>query len=235
MKKFWNFAESGEGRTLYLEGAISDETWWGDEVTPAAFKAELSAGSGDITVWINSPGGDVFAASEIYTALKEYSGQVTVKVSALAASAASVVAMAGDTVLMSPVAYMVIHNPATIAIGDSEEMRRAIAMLDEIKEGIVNAYEAKSGLPRAEISRLMDIESCLNAKKAVELGFADGILYGENAVQDSGEPVLFSRSSVMNSIVAKLPQKPSKGWVDIKKKAAWLEQYRANHNNFGGK
>lgn len=233
MKKFWNFAESGEERTLYLEGAISDETWWGDEVTPAAFRAELSAGTGDIVVWINSPGGDVFAASEIYTALKEYSGRVTVKVSALAASAASVVAMAGDTVLMSPAAYMVIHNPATIAIGDSEEMRRAIAMLDEIKEGIVNAYEAKSGLPRAEISRLMDIESCLNAKKAVELGFADGLLYESPAAVNNVQPVLFSRSSVMNSIMAKFPQKP--GWVNINDRAAWLAQYRANHNDFGGK
>lgn len=207
MNKFWNFSNSEDNRTLYLEGAISDETWWGDEVTPAVFKAELNTLKGDITVWINSPGGDVFAASEIYTALKEYEGKITVKISALAASAASVIAMAGDEVFMSPVAFMVIHNPATIAIGDSEEMKRAIAVLDEIKSGIVNVYERKTGLSREEISHMMDIESCLNAQKAVELGFADGILYDEQAVQNSCSPILFSRSSVMNSIINKMPKK----------------------------
>lgn len=225
MNKFWDFTESDGERELFLEGAISDETWWGDEVTPAAFKAELSSGKGNITVWINSPGGDVFAASEIYTALKEYPGKVTVKISALAASAASIIAMAGSEILMSPVAYMVIHNPSTIAIGDSEEMRRAIATLDEVKEGIINAYEAKTKLPREEISQMMSRESCLNAKKAVELGFADGILYSEGTVEDTKAPVLFSRSTVMNSILAKLPPKPnSPGWVKVRDKLSWLAQ-----------
>lgn len=223
MNKFWNFTESDGEREFFLEGAISDETWWGDEVTPAAFKAELSSSKGNITVWINSPGGDVFAASEIYTALKEYPGKVTVKISALAASAASIVAMAGAEILMSPVAYMVIHNPSTIAIGDSEEMRRAIATLDDVKEGIINAYEAKTKLPREEISAMMSRESCLNAKKAVELGFADGILYSEGAVEDTKAPVLFSRSTIMNSILAKLPPKPNPpGWVKVQDKLAWL-------------
>lgn len=158
-------------------------------------------------MWINSPGGDVFAASEIYTALKEYPNKVTVKISALAASAASIVAMAGDEILMSPVAYMVIHNPATIAIGDSEGMRRTIAMLDEIKEGIINAYAAKTKLPRTELSLMMSDETCLNAKKAVELGFADGLLYEDAAVTNITEPVLFSRTAVMNSLLGKLPHK----------------------------
>jgi len=206
MTRFWNFDNRGNERVLFLEGAIADETWYGDEVTPQMFKSELQSGSGDITVWINSPGGDVFAASEIYTALKEYPGRVTVKISALAASAASIVAMAGDSVLMSPVAYMVIHNPATIAIGDSEEMRRAIATLDEVKEGIINAYAVKTKLPRTELSRLMDIESCLNAKKAVELGFADALLYDSPTVTGVTSPILFSRSTVLNSLIGKLPQ-----------------------------
>jgi len=203
MNRFWNFIE-GEGgaRELRLEGPISDTTWWGDEVTPAAFKADLAAGSGPITVWINSPGGCVFAAAEIYTALKEYPGKVTVKVDGMCASAASVVAMAGAEVLMSPVSYMVIHNPSTIAVGDSGEMLRTKATLDEIKEGIINAYQAKTGLPRDEISRLMDEESCFNAKKAVQLGFADGVLYDG---EDASAPVLFSRMGVMNSLLAKLP------------------------------
>lgn len=206
MNKFWNFS-SGDGgeRVLRLDGTISDETWWGDEVTPAAFQSELLSGSGDVTVWINSPGGDVFAAAQIYNMLREYSGRVTVKVDGLAASAASVIAMAGDETLMSPVSYMVIHNPATIAIGDSEEMLRAKAMLDEIKEGIINAYEAKTGLDRAEISRLMNEESCFNAKKAVDLGFADGILYTENQVAASLEPIIFSRIAATNSLLSKLP------------------------------
>jgi len=213
MNKFWNFTQGENGeRTLRLDGAISEETWWGDEITPAAFKKELAAGSGDITVWINSPGGDVFAAAQIYNALKEYggkNGKVTIKVDGLAASAASVIVMAGNETLMSPVSYMVIHNPATIAIGDSEEMLRAKEMLDEIKEGIINAYEAKTGLGRTKISNLMNEESCFNAKKAVELGFADGILYTEGAATaaaDNSASVMFSRTLATNSLLSKLPK-----------------------------
>jgi ATP-dependent Clp protease protease subunit len=184
-----------------LIGPISDETWFGDEITPAAFKADLAAGQGDITVWINSPGGCVFAAAEIYDALKEYPGKVSVKITGMCASAASVIAMAGAEVLMSPVSYMVIHNPATVAIGDSDEMLRAKATLDEIKEGIINAYEAKTRLPRAQISQLMNEESCFNARKAMQLGFADGMLYGDD---DNSQPVLFSRATVTNSLAQKL-------------------------------
>lgn len=122
-RKFWNWVknegELGIERTLFLNGEISDETWYGDEVTPKLFKDELNSGDGDITVWINSPGGDVFAAAQIYNMLRDYKGRVTVKIDGLAASAASVIAVAGDTVLMSPVAMMMIHNPAiqTVASG----------------------------------------------------------------------------------------------------------------------
>ena len=210
MRKFWNWTQGeGDQRTLYLEGAISEETWWGDEVTPAAFKTELLSGSGDVTVWINSPGGDVFAAAQIYNMLKEYPGKVTVKIDGFAASAASVIAMAGAETLMSPVSYMVIHNPGTIAIGDSEEMMKAKAMLDEIKEGIINAYEAKTGLSRKKLSNLMDAESCFNAKKAVDLGFADGILYTDDHVNDDIKPVIFSRMAVTNSLLSKIPAAPA--------------------------
>ena len=175
MNSFWRWVKndiSGE-RSLYLYGAIADEPCLWDGTTPAMFKSELISGSGDVTLWINSPGGDVFAAAEIYTMLKEYPGEVTVKINSYVASAATVIAMAGDEVMMSPVSYMFIHNPATIAIGDSGEMLKTKALLDEIKEGIINAYEAKTGLPRVKINQLMDAESCFNAKKAVELGFAD--------------------------------------------------------------
>ena len=192
-RKFWNWVknEGGLGRTLFLNGEISDETWYGDEVTPKLFKDELNSGDGgDITVWINSPGGDVFAAAQIYNMLRDYKGSVTVKIDGLAASAASVIAVAGDTVLMSPVAMMMIHNPATLAIGNAKEMERAIGMLNEVKESILNAYEDKTGLTRSKLSKMMDDETWFNAKKAVELGFADKILFVEepqSKVQEEDE------------------------------------------------
>ena len=178
MKKFWNWIhnEAG-GRVLRLEGPIDDESFWGDEVTPKAFREELNAGAEDITVWINSPGGNVFAAAEIYTMLRDYPGSVTVKIDAIAASAASVIAMAGNKVLMSPVAMLMIHDPSTIAMGNTKDMEKAIATLNEVKESIINAYTAKSGLSHNRISKLMENETWMNAKKAVELGFADEILF----------------------------------------------------------
>lgn len=131
----------------------------GDDVTPQIFKNELLSGSGDITVWVNSPGGDCVAAAQIYNMLINYKGNVTVKIDGIAASAASVIAMAGTKVLMSPVSMLMIHNPATIAWGDSAEMQKAISMLDEVKESIINAYEIKTGMSRAKLSHLMDAES----------------------------------------------------------------------------
>lgn len=221
-RKFWNWVknEAEEERTLVLNGQISDETWFGDEVTPKLFQKELDAGTGNITVWINSPGGDVFAAAQIYNMLMEYKGDVTVKVDALAASAASVIAMAGTTVLMSPVAMMMIHNPMTIAIGDSKEMQKAGEMLDEVKESIMNAYEIKTGLNRTKISHLMDAESWFNAKKAVELGFADGILNAEESTEDMAKEaevdgMMFSRTAVTNSLLSKLIPKPEKAGTPV--------------------
>lgn len=217
-REFWNWVrnENDESRTLFLNGEISDETWYGDEVTPKMFKEELQDGEGDITVWINSPGGDVFAAAQIYNMLMDYKGNVTVKIDGLAASAASVIAMAGTEVQMSPVAMMMIHNPATIAIGDSSEMKKAIDMLDEVKESIMNAYEIKTGLSRSRISHLMDAESWFNAKKAVELGFADKLLFSKEETEAEEEKelemeaVMFSRKAVTNSLMSKLIPKPEK-------------------------
>lgn len=209
MRKFWNWVrDSDEERTLYLNGVISEETWWGDEVTPKIFKDELLAGTGDITVWINSPGGDVFAAAQIYNMLMEYTGKVTVKIDGLAASAASVIAMAGGDVYMSPVSMLMIHNPSTIAIGDSEEMLRAKALLDEVKESIINAYELKAGLSRTKLSHLMDAESWMNANKAIELGFADKIMFMESETPDLTDSLIFSRMAVTNSLISKLPKQP---------------------------
>ena len=194
MNKFWRFENkvSSEGNsTLYLDGDISSVTWWGDEVTPEEFRNELRQMKGDLTVHINSQGGDVFAGVTIYNALKDYGkGKVTVKVDGLAASIASVVAMAGDEVLMSPVACMMIHDPMTIAIGNAKDMEKVIITLNELKESTINAYTKKSGLSHNKVATLMSEETWLNAKKAVELGFADGILFTESkgGDKDDGQP-----------------------------------------------
>lgn len=212
-KKFWawkNQADEGgtEARVLELYGTITEESWFDDDITPAQFREELFAGSGPVTVWINSPGGDCVAASQIYTMLMDYKDDVTVKIDGIAASAASVIAMAGTEVLMAPTALMMIHNPATIAMGDHEDMQKAIEMLNEVKESIINAYEIKTSLSRAKLSHLMDAETWMNANKAVELGFADGILEDEKAAEITIPAYAFSRktaqAALMNKISAKV-------------------------------
>ena len=205
MKKFWNWVKNEDGRTLYFDGYIAQDSWFDDDITPRKFKDELNSGDGDIAVWLNSPGGDVFAASQIYTMLKEYKGKVTVKIDGLAASAASVIAMAGDEIVMSPVAMMMIHNPATVIFGEAADLQSGIKMLSEVKESIVNAYEARTGLPRAKISNMMDAETWFSAQKAVELGFADQILYApENT--DASEGFIFDKMTVTNAFLRKLPK-----------------------------
>ena len=218
MKHFWRWVRdetAPDARTLYIEGVIAEESWYSDDVTPAAFKADLVAGTGPITVWINSPGGDCVAAAQIYNMLMEYPGDVTVKIDGIAASAASVVSMAGTRVLMSPVACLMIHNPLTVAIGDSEEMRKAIQMLDEYKESIVNAYEIKTGMSRAKLSHLMDAETWMNANKALELGFCDEIMFKDAAPSGAApeNSFSFSRRAITNSLLDKVkaklpPEKP---------------------------
>lgn len=166
---------------------------------------------GPITVYINSPGGDCVAASQIYTMLMDYKDDVTVKIDGVAASAASVIAMVGTKVLMAPTALMMIHDPLTVAIGDSEELQKAITMLDEVKKSIINAYEIETGLSRAKIAHLMSAETWMNANKAVELGFADDVMYtDEDAEPDEDEEknpfsaMMFSRRAVANLLVTKL-------------------------------
>ena len=182
MKKFWNWTNQAQTettpamRTLHLNGTIAEESWFDDDVTPQLFRDELEAGTGDITIWINSPGGDCVAAAQIYNMLMDYKGSVTVKIDGIAASAASVIAMAGTEVLMSPVGMLMIHNPMTVAMGDAEEMEKAIEMLSSVKDSILNAYEIKTGLSRARLAHLMDAETWMDANKALELGFIDGIL-----------------------------------------------------------
>ena len=215
-KKFWNWldvkneADTPEERVLEINGEIASESWFDDDVTPKLFKDELLSGNGPITIWLNSPGGDCIAASQIYSMLMDYTGDVTIKIDGIAASAASVIAMAGTKVLMAPTALMMIHNPMTLAWGDKSEMTKAIEMLDEVKESIVNAYEIKTGMSRAKLSHLMDAETWMDAHTAVDLGFADEIMTrpadagAENHVTG---PMLFSRAAVTNHLMDKLAAK----------------------------
>lgn len=189
MKKFWNWIhDDSGGRVLRLEGPIDSESFWGDEVTPKAFRDDLYAEEGDITLWVNSPGGNVFAAAEIYTMLRDYPGSVTVRIASIAASAASVVAMAGNLVQISPTGMLMVHDPSTIAMGNARDMEKAITTLNEVKESIINAYAFKTGLSRNRISKLMSDETWLNAKKAVELGFADEILFEAKKPEPEEDP-----------------------------------------------
>ena len=197
-------------RTLHLNGTIAEESWFDDDVTPQLFKDELFAGDGDITVWINSPGGDCVAAAQIYNMLMEYKGNVTVKVDGIAASAASVIAMAGAKVMMSPVSMMMIHNPMTGTFGNAAEMQRAIEMLGSVKDSIINAYEIKTGMSRTKISHLMDAETWMDANKAIELGFADEIIQRNGAVDEVEVPrvsMLYSKTAVVNSLMEKIAEK----------------------------
>jgi ATP-dependent Clp protease, protease subunit len=206
MRKFWNWVTNLDGeRTLYLDGYIAQDSWLNDDITPQQFKRELDASVGDISVWINSPGGDVFASSQIYNMIRAYPGKVTVKIDGLAASAGSVIAMAGDEVVISPVGLLMVHNPATMIFGEEADLQIGIQMLNEVKESIVNAYERKTGLDRKQISKMMDAETWMNAKKAVELGFADRILF-EDKIPELTDAFMFDKVTVTNSFINKLPK-----------------------------
>lgn len=208
MNRFWKWKNQTETeeRTLFLNGTIAEDSWFDDEVTPQIFKDELNSGTGNITVYINSYGGDCVAAARIYNMLTNYNGKVTIKIDGIAASAASVIAMAGDKVLMSPVSVIMIHNPLTMVCGDHKEMEKAIDMLAEVKESIINAYEYKTGLSRAKLSHLMESETWMNANKAVELGFADGISEKEDNAP-LADAVMFSQRAVSNALMNKLTAK----------------------------
>lgn len=211
MKKFWNWKiiqnnkDEPNEAVLYLNGTIAEESWFDDDVTPKIFKEELENHQGDITVWINSPGGDCIAAAQIYNLLIEHKGNVTVKIDGIAASAASVIAMAGTTVKMSPVAMLMIHNPMTIAYGNTSEMEKAIEMLQEVKESIINAYELKTGLSRNKLSKLMDNETWMDARKAVELGFADEMMERDTKnLEPPSVSMMYSETVLTNSLMDKL-------------------------------
>ncbi len=237
-KKFWNWINQAETddeqeRVLELYGTIAEVSWFDDDVTPQMFRDELFAGKGPVTVWINSPGGDCIAASQIYSMLMEYQGDVTVKIDGIAASAASVIAMAGTTVLMAPTALIMIHNPMTMAYGNHEDMEKAIDMLDEVKESIINAYEIKTSMSRAKLAHLMDSETWMNANKAVELGFADDILVDEKRSTDSIPAYSFSGKETETRLMNKLmthykPENTAKNITPAKAAEIPAKQEKAN-------
>lgn len=220
MNKFWNFRsvkneETQEIETeLRIDGYIAEESWFSDEVTPAQFMQELDAAEGNIVLWVNSFGGDAFAGSRIYTALQERKQKskcsITVKVDGVAASAASVICMAGDPVLMSPTGICMIHNPWTYVAGEVSDLEKCIDLLNEVKESILNAYQLKTNLSRAKLSHLMDSECWMNAQKAIELGFADGMLYSEtdgNKASNEVAPFMWNSKSAAYAVVAAMRKK----------------------------
>lgn len=214
MDKFWRWVTNQTSeipaRTLHLEGYIAESSWFDDDITPKQFKTELygsGAEADDIVVKIHSPGGDTFAAAQIYNMLKEYPGKVSIHIDGLAASAASVIAMAGDEVCVSPLSVIMIHNPAMLIAGEVADLQVGINLLSEVKESIINAYQTKSGLSRTKISHMMDAETWMSAHKAIEMKFADKILY-ETKVEDEGAGAggfIFDKLTVTNALRDKLP------------------------------
>lgn len=215
MSKFWNFIKNAATETepesieLRIDGDIipDDDSWFyeifGVQATaPNSFKTELAQYAGKaITVWIDSYGGDCFAATGIYNALKEHSkngGAVNVKIDGKAMSAASMIAMAGDKVEMSPAAVMMIHDPLTYAEGYASDLRKAADILDTVKSAIVNAYQLKTGRSRAKISQMMDDETYMDANEAIKNGFADGMLYTDKSNTDNVVNFAFNRHLVLN-------------------------------------
>lgn len=211
--KFYNFRNATENSVdLFISGEIVDDesqtltkAFFGEPMgtNPSDFISGLTENEGKhINVYIDSYGGDVFAASSIYSALKEHKGGVTVKITGVAASAASVIAMAGEKVLMSKTAIMMIHNPSTYAYGDHNDMQKTIDVLDTIKSSIINAYEAKTGLSREEISDLMEKETWMDYEMALENKFCDGLIEEEN-VKNAVKNCLENRMFVYNSLYRK--------------------------------
>lgn len=158
---------------------------------------------------INSCGGDCIAAALIYNMLRDYPAKVTVYIDALAASAASVIAMAGDTVLISPLGLIMIHNPLTIAAGDHNELTKAASMLEEIKDSIIESYVLKTGLSRSKLSRMMENETWLSAEKCIELGFADGLIERVPIPDVTPQNTLYSQRTAANRLMNKLTEQSS--------------------------
>lgn len=188
MNKFWEFKALGNAGELFLYGEISDTSWFGDEVTPAQFQRELAA-LGDISslnVYINSPGGDIFAGFTLYNMLNRHPAEKTVYIDGLAASAASVVAMAGDSIKMPANATLMIHNAWTYTSGDAEELRKTADELERINGQIAEIYASRTGKDKDEISALMAEETWMSGTEALEMGFIDELIENKKVAACAG-------------------------------------------------
>lgn len=229
--KFWKWSNSvsSNNQELILDGPIASDTWWGDEVTPDLFRKELKQHAGDLTVVINSPGGDVFAGLAIYNALVNHNGNVTVRVDGLAASIASVIAMAGDKIIMSPGSMIMIHRPSVYAAGTVDDMEKAKDVLMKIEEGITPIYAKRTGLSDEKIAELLEAETWMLADKAVELGFADEVSEApEKQKQDEGVQNAMSMNFAFSmSAVKQADAKPMQSLVEQIKAKAEAEAAKA--------
>lgn len=189
MHRFWDVVTRSDGARVRIDGPIAadEDLLFGDEVTPMALREALKDQSGDLQIYINSPGGDVVAATQIYTMLSEYKGTVTVKIDGIAASAASIIAMAGDVVLMAPTAYMMIHNASSVALGNKYDMEHEASVLEEVDKGIRTAYMLRTGLSERKLAAMMDEETWISAAAAIEMGFADGYITSEEPEEEEKE------------------------------------------------
>lgn len=229
--KFWKWSNSvsSNNQELILDGPIASDTWWGDEVTPDLFREELKQHAGDLTVVINSPGGDVFAGLAIYNALVNHNGNVTVRVDGLAASIASVIAMAGDKIIMSPGSMIMIHRPSVYAAGTVDDMEKAKDVLMKIEEGITPIYAKRTGLSDEKIAELLEAETWMLADKAVELGFADEVSEApEKQKQDEGvQNAMGMKFAFSMSAVKQADAKPMQSLVEQIKAKAEAEAAKA--------
>ncbi len=176
-------SESGEVE-IELFGPISEYSWWGDEITPALFKKDLfEKGAGKpVTLLVNSPGGEVIAASVIRSILQDYSGKVTADIVGLVASAATVLVTGADVIRMRESALFMIHDPSGIAIGNIDEIKAFLDVLKTVKDGIVDTYETKTKLDRDKLAKMMSDETWMTAREAKDLGFIDEVV--ENKVKN---------------------------------------------------
>ena len=217
-KQFWSFASAADGRReLYLTNEISgQECWWSDVVTPNEFRAQLMSGRGEVRVWIDSPGGDAFAGAAIYQMLREYSridGNHTVAMVTLAASAASLVAMACDVIRISLLGTVMIHEPWSVVAGKAIEHRATAEVLENIRQAQIRAYSERTGQSEEKILELMQGTdgngTYMNAHQAVELGFADAIIDAEGGEMNAmAMAIAAARVASLADEVGEDPEKP---------------------------
>lgn len=201
-KKFYSFIKDESGNTeLIIDGVIASESWFDDEVTPKQFRDELKQHSGNITVRINSPGGDVFAGVAIYNMLNEHDGEVTVKVDGIAASIASLIAMAGDNIVMLPGSMMMVHNPWTFAAGNADDLEQVVESLKKCAESMLPIYVARTGQDESKVKELLKAETWMTAEDAVELGFADEAVEAKTSLAEAMAKIEDLTSSMKSAVM----------------------------------